>query len=547
MPGSASRRTSGRSSTASPISAATTPSSSASTSSTCADTRTSTPFQLYTFADVAAYQAARSGANAVRLHHLPAVLRRARPRVLVEPLRVLRAGRLAAVADSLKVLYGLRYDLYDVPAAQRQRAVRGLARLRRRQEQLAPRARRGLDVGGDRPHGAARQHRPDVRPGAAAPATSRRSSTTAPTRAPPPASSRRSAGAPGVPERAVGRRRRRAQHADHGVDPDFQVASNWQNNVQVERQLGDRFAVAVGVVVRPRLQPAGHQQHQPDQPDRPAGRRPANLQHRGQRRDARRPALQRRSTGASRSASRPTRASPLQLTGRNCLGHAVRLRLHAGQERGQRADHQRAVGAGRRRPRRPRRASTATWGPTCSTSATPSSAASSRSREVDGGNGVLVGAIVNDTIFGLAMQFASGIPINIRSNREINNDGIASDRPLGVPRNSLNLPARYNVDLRCRGQFPLGGSRKVEVIAEVKNLFNTVQWAERDDDREHGRAGESGDRCRIAADAAGAGGDPAGRRLLADGRLRAASAAAGRAGRHVLRPRYRCPHFDAYI
>ena len=76
------------------------------------------------------------------------------------------------------------------------------------------------------------------------------------------------------------------------------------------------------------------------------------------------------------------------------------------------------------------------------------------------------------------MQFASGIPINLRANPgEINNDGIASDRPSGVTRNSLNLPARYNVDLRLSRQVPLGGARKGEVIAEVKNLFNTVQWS----------------------------------------------------------------------
>ena len=86
-------------------------------------------------------------------------------------------------------------------------------------------------------------------------------------------------------------------------------------------------------------------------------------------------------------------------------------------------------------------------------------------------------AIVNDTILGVAMQFASGVPINLRTNPgEINNDGIASDRPAGVPRNSLNLPARYNVDLRLSRQFRLGGARKAEVIAEVKNVFNTVQW-----------------------------------------------------------------------
>ena len=31
------------------------------------------------------------------------------------------------------------------------------------------------------------------------------------------------------------------------VSPDFEVAYNWQNNLQLERQLGDRFAASVGV------------------------------------------------------------------------------------------------------------------------------------------------------------------------------------------------------------------------------------------------------------------------------------------------------------
>ena len=96
----------------------------------------------------------------------------------------------------------------------------------------------------------------------------------------------------------------------------------------------------------------------------------------------------------------------------------------------------------------------------------------------DGDNAALRG-LINGTVLGVAMQFASGIPINIRATGEINNDGIASDRPAGVPRNSLTLPARYNVDLRLSRQVPLGGRTKAEVIAEVKNLFNTVQCQRR--------------------------------------------------------------------
>ncbi len=86
-----------------------------------------------------------------------------------------------------------------------------------------------------------------------------------------------------------------------------------------------------------------------------------------------------------------------------------------------------------------------------------------------------LGAILNDNVFGVMMQFASGIPINLRSNRELNNDGTGSDRPDGVSRNSLNLPARYNVDFRYSRRVRLGGNRAAEVIAEVKNIFNTLQ------------------------------------------------------------------------
>jgi hypothetical protein len=85
------------------------------------------------------------------------------------------------------------------------------------------------------------------------------------------------------------------------------------------------------------------------------------------------------------------------------------------------------------------------------------------------------GAFLNDNVFGVALQFASGIPVNLRSNQELNNDGTASDRPAGVPRNSLNLPNRYNVDLRYSRRFPIQGAMAAEVIAELKNAFNTVQ------------------------------------------------------------------------
>jgi hypothetical protein len=89
----------------------------------------------------------------------------------------------------------------------------------------------------------------------------------------------------------------------------------------------------------------------------------------------------------------------------------------------------------------------------------------------------MAGTILNNNLFGIALQFASGIPVTLRSSRELNNDAIGADRPLGVTRNSYSLPARYNVDLRYSRLFPVSVSTKLEFLAEVKNLFNSEQWA----------------------------------------------------------------------
>ena len=78
-------------------------------------------------------------------------------------------------------------------------------------------------------------------------------------------------------------------------------------------------------------------------------------------------------------------------------------------------------------------------------------------------------------MFGLAIQSASGIPVNLRSNLELNNDGTASDRPSGVTRNSLTLPSRTNFDFRYSRKIRIGATMAAEIIGEVKNLFNTEQ------------------------------------------------------------------------
>jgi len=87
----------------------------------------------------------------------------------------------------------------------------------------------------------------------------------------------------------------------------------------------------------------------------------------------------------------------------------------------------------------------------------------------------LLSAILNNNQLGILMQFNSGLPFNITSNRDLNNDGFGQDRPLGVARNSMYLPARYNVDMRYSRFVPIRGNIRGEIIGEFKNIFNTVQ------------------------------------------------------------------------
>jgi hypothetical protein len=91
--------------------------------------------------------------------------------------------------------------------------------------------------------------------------------------------------------------------------------------------------------------------------------------------------------------------------------------------------------------------------------------------------GPFLRALLSDNQVGILMQFNSGLPFSIRSNRDLNQDGNANDRPLNVGRNSVYLPARYNVDLRFSRFIPISGSRRAEIIGEWKNIFDTKQAA----------------------------------------------------------------------
>jgi len=87
----------------------------------------------------------------------------------------------------------------------------------------------------------------------------------------------------------------------------------------------------------------------------------------------------------------------------------------------------------------------------------------------------VVRELLNGNQIGVLLQINSGLPVNILANRDLNGDGVSSDRPLFVARNPLYLAARKNVDLRYTRFVPIRGSVRAEVIAELKNVFNTEE------------------------------------------------------------------------
>ena len=88
------------------------------------------------------------------------------------------------------------------------------------------------------------------------------------------------------------------------------------------------------------------------------------------------------------------------------------------------------------------------------------------------GRGVVT-ALLNDNQVGVIMQANSGLPFNIRSNQDLNRDGQNNDRPLDVERNAGRLGTVFYLDLRYSRFVPLRDGQRIELFFEAKNLFNT--------------------------------------------------------------------------
>ena len=86
-------------------------------------------------------------------------------------------------------------------------------------------------------------------------------------------------------------------------------------------------------------------------------------------------------------------------------------------------------------------------------------------------------ALLNNNQLGFILQANSGLPFNIRANRDLNLDGVQNDRPIGIDRNTGRLGRVFNVDARYVRFIRLGAHLRSELFIEAKNLFNTQNVA----------------------------------------------------------------------
>ena len=433
-----------------------------------ADTRVAPQAQLYTFPTLQAYLDARSGAN--RLSYTTFTQYFGLPNLEYNTSQYgLFIQDDWRVSSDLKVLYGLRYDLYTPPDANATAPLATSRKFPTSNNNLAPRLGAVWSLGESR--------RTVLRANTGVMydqtlnaiyeqalqndgTNARASATFTPTQAGAPVfPAVLSAGSGANPNLAA------------TIDPDFKIAKSWQNNVQFERGFADHYSFSIGTsYVKGYNLPIVTN---------------INLINPIGTLDDGRPIFSPAINATTRLDPRYNVINSVQSPGESTYQNMT-LQLTRRQFKGIGFDFAYTLGKSEDNA------------PITGTLSVQGDAGRSDVTNLDrdlGPNildqrhtfvgsivampqferGAAAGAVLNNNVFGLAIQMASGIPVNLRSNLELNNDGTASDRPLGVARNSLTLPSRKNFDFRYSRKIRIQGSMAAEVIAEVKNIFNTVQ------------------------------------------------------------------------
>ncbi len=433
-----------------------------------ADTRTSAAAQLYTFPNAAAYLAARDGTNRFGYTRFEQYF--GLPNL---EYNTAQYGFFVQddwrVTPDLKVLYGVRYDLYGVPDADPNAPVATSREFPTSKNNFAPRVGMAWSLGSDKKT-VVRANTGimyDQTLNAIYELALQNDGTNARALA---SFTPIQVGAPAFPT-VLSAGSGAAPNSVSTVDPDFKVARSWQNNVQIERGLGDHYSLAVGgsyvtgynlpVVTNINLiNPTGTTSD-----GLPVFSAAVNASTRVDPRYSIINSVQ--SPGDSTYKN-----MTLQFTRRTYkgIGFDVAYTLGKSEDNAPITGQLSVQGdAGRADVTNLDR----DLGPNIldQRHTFVASVVAMPTFEMGG----VAGAILNNNVFGLAIQAASGIPVNLRSNRELNNDGTASDRPAGVGRNSLTLPSRKNVDFRYSRKVRLHGAMAAEIIGEVKNVFNTEQ------------------------------------------------------------------------
>ena len=432
------------------------------------DTRVSPQAQLYTFPNLQAYLDAKNGTN--RLSYTTFTQYFGLPNLEYNTSQYgLFVQDDWRVSPDFKVLYGVRYDFYVPPDANPDAPVVTSRDFPTSGSNIAPRLGAVWTIGDSKKtvlrantglmydqtinaiYEQALQNDGT---------NARASSTFTPTQTGAPAF-------PNIPSATAGA----VPNLAWTVDPDFKVARSWQNNIQLERGIGDHYAVSVGTSFV-----KGY--------NLPVVTNINVINPIGELADGR-PIFSTAINATTRVDPRYNAINSVQSIGDSTYRNMT-LQLTRRQYRGIGFDF--AYTLGKSEDTAPITSQLSVQGDAGRSDVT--------NLERDKGPNVLdqrhtfvgsivatpqferdgaAGAILNNNVFGVALLFASGVPVNLRSNLELNNDATASDRPLGVPRNALSLPARKNVDFRYSRKFRIQGNMAAEVIAEVKNLFNTVQ------------------------------------------------------------------------
>jgi hypothetical protein len=82
---------------------------------------------------------------------------------------------------------------------------------------------------------------------------------------------------------------------------------------------------------------------------------------------------------------------------------------------------------------------------------------------------------------GAAVSLYSGAPYSITTGRDDNHDGMANDRPSGIPRNSLQGPGFAGIDVRCSRDIYLAKAKRDQgptatFALDAFNVLNHVNY-----------------------------------------------------------------------